>query len=146
MFKTEDNIGEEKSELKMSGETVANAVIFDEQALYREMQNRLQASIVKEEEIIGFNDASFTYTINSLDKASVSVKANSYIEGFTLLKKDNGFIDPSELAGLTQKEIQARLLAYEGISEVRVNFSPFWLTRAPRLAGKIHITVMEAGK
>ncbi len=146
LFKTEDSVGEEKSELKISGETLANAVLFDEQTLYSEMQNRLKASIAKEEEIIGFNDASFVYTINSLDKASGSVQVNSYIEGFTLLKKDGGLISPPELAGLTKKQIQTKLLSYEGISEVRVNFSPFWLTRAPRIAGKIYITVMEAGK
>lgn len=147
IFKTEDSVGEEKDKLSISGETSANAVIFDEQELYREMQSRLQASIAKEEEeIIGFNDESFTYTIISLDKLGGSLQVNSYIEGFTLLKKNGELIAPSELAGLNEKEIQTKLLAHEGISEVRVNFSPFWLTSAPRIAGKIHITVREDGK
>ena len=140
-FKTKDAAGEGKSALAFTAETRAYAVLFNEQALRAEMERRLAASIPREEEIIGFNDASFAFSLADLGTGDESVSANAYIEGFTSLKKDAEFIAPADLAGLSAKEIQARISAHTGVSEVSVRFSPFWITRAPRIAGKIHIVI-----
>ncbi len=76
------------------------------------------------------------------DKGTDSVRFSSVskdAETYKLAIQTTGYIGPSidatklanQLAGKREGEIIAQVKTYDGIEDVKVNFSPFWVSKAP---------------
>lgn len=145
-----DAVGEEKEKLIVTASLNAHAVVIDSSALLAQTKAQLAAEVLPPFRVLLYNDDSFTYEISALDMTINEVLVKSYLEGFKAFQPSSppqpdqtadAVIDKQTLIGRSAEEIQAQLLKNEAIQEVRVQFSPFWVTRAPRIPKKITIIV-----
>ena len=146
---TNDTVGEEKGKLTLTLSANAHAVIIDSKALLEETKLTLSNKATPPFRILSYNEESFSYEITALNKSEHTVTIMTYLEGFKSLgsktealdDESNEIVDKRALIGLTAEEIQAELLQNDAIQKVQVTFSPFWVTRAPRIADKIAVII-----
>lgn len=143
IIESDDEVGEEKEELTLLVKAEAYGLDFDEEFVKEMAKTRFAADVPDERTVLGLNEESFTYTIQEINPDLGEARIMTMIEGFTTLNTNKDIIDPKELAGLSAKEIQTKLLQNEAIDGVEVRFSPFWVTRAPRIAEKITVTIQK---
>ena len=143
-YSTDDAIGQQKLTFLMNATGTAHAVLFDIQNLEEKAKQALYDSLPKNQSILAYNSDSFVFSVLSIDASKNQADLSTSIEGFAVLQDSTGIISPMNLAGLTAQEIQSELLKNKAVQEVRVEFSPFWVTRAPRIAEKITIEVISS--
>ena len=143
-FESDGKIGEEKEQFAVIASAQAYGVNFDEETVKDMTKTSFEADLPDGKDVLGYNDESFSYTIQEINPETNEVKIATEIEGFTTLDATKKIIDLKELAGLSANEIQTKLLTNEAIDAVEVRFSPFWVTRAPRIPEKIAITIKNA--
>lgn len=142
-FESDDKVGEEKEELSIRASAQAYGVDFDEEILLQNVKDRFAENVPEGRTALGYNEESFTYTLKEINLDEETVIAAAMIEGFITLGEKETVIDTASLAGLSAKEIQAVILKNDAVNAVEVRFSPFWVTRAPRIPEKIIITIQN---
>ncbi len=142
-FESDGKVGEEKEKFATLASAQAYGVDFDEEIIRDMTKTSFEAELPEGKDVIGYNDGSFSYTIQEINPDIGEIKITAEIEAFTTLDETKEIIDLKELAGLSAKEIQAKLLKNKAINAVEVRFSPFWATRAPRIPDKIAITIKK---
>jgi hypothetical protein len=145
-FESFDKPGEQKTKLEINASAIAQALLFNQEALLARAKLKLTQNLPADQTILAYNEDSFSYEIVKIDQSAGVATIKTYLEAFATLGNNNNLIDPRELAGLKAKDIQAKLLKNQAVQEVRVKFSPFWVTRAPRIVEKIKITVKKTEK
>jgi hypothetical protein len=143
IFTNSAKVGEKKDQFDITGSASATALIFNKNELLAETKKKLNQSISADQILLAYNNDSFSYEIKFIDEIQSTATVKTYLEGFAVLKNGNSLIDPKELAGLSAEEIQTRLLKNTAVTEVNIKFSPFWVSRAPRIMDKIKIVVKQ---
>ncbi|MBI4359838.1 MAG: hypothetical protein HY564_01960 [Candidatus Jacksonbacteria bacterium] len=144
VFESEDQAGEEKEELSITASGQAHGIEFDEELLIKTVKESFAGELPKGQEVLGYNEESFTYALEEINIDDEKAIIAATIEGFITLGEKETIVSPDALSGLSAKEIQAKILKNDAVNSVEVRFSPFWVTRAPRIPEKITITIRNA--
>lgn len=137
--------GEENSSLEMSATAVAEGLEINTPALLAETKAKLKETLPASRKMLAYKEDSFTYQTLEVNQLESWVNMHVYLEGYSALSDSAELIEPSQLVGLKAADIQKKLMASDAVQEVRVKFSPFWVTRAPRLVEKIKIELVASG-
>lgn len=137
--KTEAKVGQEAVSFEMEGKIRVKTIIFTKEDLkdvvFREFNKKLEGKKI----IVDNNlDEGVLYEVRNFDanlgKLIFTAKINKLVAAAVDAKKLK-----TELFGLDKQQIQKKLLENKEIQEVKINFWPFWVTKAPTDKAKIEI-------
>ncbi len=116
-------------------------LIFSKEDLLTLGQALINKQLGSDQQLNNFNNDSFKYTIGnySAEEKSASIEAELTADVKQNTSSEN--FDPAKFKGLSQEEIIDYFRVMPGIKTVRVNFWPFWVTKAPKLSNHIKIIV-----
>lgn len=125
----------------MSG--MIEGVSFNKNNLEILAQNKLKGSLSHGERFIGVTPGSFEVTIKNIDYENSQALVEVTIAGQSLYTKESEFINYASITNKTKAELIDYFSTIDGVEAVDVTFSPFWVTRVPRIHNNIHIQIEE---
>ncbi|MBI4239966.1 hypothetical protein HY620_03180, partial [Candidatus Uhrbacteria bacterium] len=131
------------SQFDVKVKMLMRGVLVDEMDLKSKIKKELVNSISQDQELIGARDQDVHVQLASIEaetkKAILKVSATAgHVR--SALSAD---YDKKKLSGMSAHEIESTLTSYDDITDVEVNFYPFWVTRAPILLDHINVVVRK---
>ncbi len=136
-------VGEEKNEFSITIKALVNVIAFNDEKIYEIAKEKLIASLDGNKQLIQFDKANITYTLNNYDLEAGTAGINVNFEGQITLKQDVGFIDREKLVGLTKDQIANYLKTFPEIAGFEIKFSPSFINKAPYWIDQIKIGVKQ---
>lgn len=120
-----------------------SALVIPKEELRKAVTNELNKQIDKNKQKIGTDDVLKAITVNiqsqkSPTEATLSINADT--TAIAIIDEDS---IKRQVGGKKSGEIQARLGELPGITKVDVHMSPFWVSKAPKKAGKITVKLQQ---
>ncbi|MEK7123021.1 MAG: hypothetical protein AAB855_04165 [Patescibacteria group bacterium] len=116
-------------------------VLLNEQELTQRLMSTLQTKMSTGYDLLPIGPEQIAVTLDSADtesgQASLSIRAT----GSKVRSDDIRSYHTRDLAGLPKDAIIEYFRGYDDIKDIRVSFTPFWVTRAPFLIDHIKIIV-----
>jgi hypothetical protein len=132
--------GAETSEFELTMSVQASGVFFDREALESVAVRKLYEQIDAGSEFAALDGSSVQVTVDSANRDAGTANVRVYLDGTARPSVTSESLDSARFVGMTEDEI-GKLLAEENVAtKVDVEFTPFWLSRVPRL--KDHIEVL----
>lgn len=117
------------------------AIVADQDALLAIAEEKLKANVSADRKLVGSDPRSFSYKAEKYDLKTKSAEVKVYLDGGLSLKEDSLVLDKDKIAGLSKKEAEQYFFGIPSIKEVKIEFSPFWVTRIPKLRDHIKIVI-----
>lgn len=136
--KADDKVS--KFTAKASGQ--ATIVFFPKNEVENLALSKIQSRISDGKELAEFNSGDINYSlIEVLSDEEAIVQAS--FSAKMILKNDEDVIDRESLINLSSEQISAYLRQQKGIKSFRLNFSPAFIKKAPRLVDRIEIELVN---
>ncbi len=94
-------------------------------------------------ELVSAEEKDLSFTLEKYDRVARSAQIKVTLTGQGILRRTSSILDQEELMGLKAEQVKQYLEAQPGIKEVKVEFSPFWVRRVPKLKDHIKIRVQK---
>jgi len=120
-----------------------SAVLFNEEQMKAQLVSRMQERLTPGQEIIPPMESDIRYAFGKVDVAKKTATVKVLASAGKILKQDARIFDRSRLVGKSKEEIQAYFAPSADIAEVKVQFYPFWVLRAPLLEDHINVLVKK---
>lgn len=134
-------VGEQTDEFTLRLTVRFTGVLLNEQELTQRLMSTLKENISTGYDLLPLESDQITVRLESADaqsgQASLSIKAT----GSKVRSDDIRSYHTRDLAGLPKDAIIEYFRGYDDIKDIRVNFTPFWVTRAPFLVDHIKIII-----
>ncbi|MFH0779305.1 MAG: hypothetical protein V1928_00425 [Parcubacteria group bacterium] len=102
-------------------------------------RERLRAVVPDGKALTNLDAAKFTYLVQNFDNAKKTMNLKVHAEGLAVITAENDIFDRAKLTGLSPKGVELYLSNFDEIKAVRVQLSPFWVAKVPKMES--HITV-----
>lgn len=135
-------VGSEADEVTVSGEVTYTMLGVKEDDLKELVKDQAKDSIDTAKQSIldyGFDDATFDITNNRGNTAAVNL-STALVAGPDLHQDDL----KKELAGKKTNEAEDLLKTRPGVTDAKVELSPFWVSKVPRKESKITFIIEQA--
>lgn len=129
----------EKFEVKAVGKIIA--VSFSKDQTAKLVTAKLNLIIPDDKELVEFNPANISYSLENYDSTSKTVTVKASFSGAMVLKKDATVINPEEIVNLNEDQINSYLKSQVEIKDFQLYFSPAFIRKAPSLVDRIKIEV-----
>ncbi len=116
-------------------------LVFNKEDLLALGQALINKQLGSNQQLNNFNNDSFKYTIGNYSAEEKSANIEAELSADVKQNTGSENFDPAKFKGLSQEEIIDYFRVMPGIETVRVNFWPFWVTKAPKLSNHIKIIV-----
>lgn len=133
--------GEDTESFNFTLKTKVVGLVFNKDELLTLGQSILNKQITSGQELSAFNNDSFKYTLGTYSEEEKSASIEAELTADVKQNTSSENFDPAKFKGLSQEEIIDYFRVIPGIEKVRVNFWPFWVTKAPKLSNHIKIIV-----
>lgn len=139
-FSCSAKVGEKTSEFECSGNISVKALGFASTDLEKIARSVLTTRLSTSKEFFEESLSVESYPKNLVSETGkvildLSIRADTYEK----IREEN---TPSKLAGGSKKDIKDLVFgAYPQVKEVKINFSPFWVTKSPSSADRIRVLV-----
>lgn len=135
-------VGAEATEVTVAADVIYSMLGIKENDLKKIVQDKSKDKVDTSKQSIlnyGFDDASFEVGRNTRSNTAITVNT-------TLLVGPEVNQDElkKELAGKKKNEVESMLKDRPGITEVKVNFSPFWVSKVPSKDSKVKFVLEQA--
>lgn len=138
---TNKKVGEDTESFSFTLKAKVISLVFNKDELLALGQNILNKQIGSDQELNAFNNDSFKYTLGTYSEEEKSATIEAELTADVKQNTSSENFDPAKFKGLSQEEIIDYFRVIPGIEKVRVNFWPFWVTKAPKLSNHIEIIV-----
>ncbi len=125
--------------LSMTLRVIALAVSRDE--LMTLAETKLRSTLDEDRRLKEVLSESLRYTLEKYDLKEGRANVRAHLEGMASLRDTSLLLNKDRLAGLSADEAKAYLTIFPEIEDVRVELSPFWKKKIPRLKDHIKIIV-----
>ena len=125
-------------------ETKILGAAFNRNELEIIAQNKIIASLATGEKFIGVEPGSLAIKLQEIDMANNLALINISIAGQSLLTQASQVIDKQQIVGQTKAELIDFFSNLAGVDRIEVSFSPWWVSRVPRVSRNISLIVKEA--
>lgn len=132
---TSVELGSKATSFEVYARTRARAFMVDDKDLLSLTLLALRASPTADEEFVQYKPESFKVELLKTDFERGEAKARGHLTGIFTKKTPPTVFDANNLAGRTEKEVKEYLSQQDGIGEVNVKFSPFWVKTVPARKG-----------
>lgn len=133
-----NQLGDISKETKLNQKVRVYALIFDKDELLKKAQDKFSKELKGDQTLVNFSQDSITYEILEINtnqqSAIIEVKTDVVISS----SENVWDIDKSELVGLDESGLRNYFSQFD-IEKVEIQFSPFWVRKAPHL--KDHIII-----
>ncbi len=132
---------EEKDSFTAKMTLKTTAILVREQSLLSQAEEELAKKLPPDQEILKINSKTFTYRIKSYDPEKQNAVFELYLAGQAILSSQSEKLNKNKFFGLTPRAIKNYLSTIEGVDNVKVTFSPFFLKKAPDSEKRIIIKI-----
>lgn len=136
--KVEPPLGSEAELFTLSLNLKLIAVAFSENDLQTIAQRKLEENL-ESGFAVSSDNFELNYTLENFNLKDKKADFKVQVQGESLIKLSNPIFNRKNLTNKDRQQITAYLLDFEGIKDVEVKFSPFWVFRAPKLEDHIEI-------
>lgn len=81
--------------------------------------------------------------VESVDTRNVSARISVYLDGTARISEQSAALSKERFVGRAPNEVLTLLRASDGVRDVSVSFTPFWLKRVPTLVDHIKIDIED---
>jgi len=135
--------GEEAATLTVGLTIKYIAVIFDVPTLKSLAQNDLAAGLPVDEQIDAESAPTLSYSVESYDLKTESAMLSVKYTSMVVPRLSNPMFDRDQVAGHDAQEIKSYFSHFDQVKSVSIQFSPFWVTKAPQLKDHIEILLTK---
>ncbi len=139
--KISETVGDLVDSFDIEITALVTGVSYDRNDLMQIAKSRLMALLPDGEELIELEPGALEISLQSIDSVTQTATLSAKIVGKTLITPTAQIISKDDIVGLNSKELKDYLESIPGIDKVSVDFSPFWVTRVPRLTNQITINI-----
>jgi hypothetical protein len=133
--------GDEVENFTVTVRVGVKVMTTDKEKLVAWAKDQYQKTLSNQEDLIGFNTKSMTYTLDDIAPEMANIKVS--IAAATLGALDIKAFDKQKLYGLDAKGVRFYFTGFENIKEAEIIFSPFWVRAVPSLADHIEIKIKQ---
>ncbi|MDD5043500.1 MAG: hypothetical protein PHD51_02395 [Patescibacteria group bacterium] len=133
--------GDEVGEFTMAIKLKLVAVDVDEDKLLSLAETKMKNSLSSDRRLVEINKDSARYSLGKYDLENGTATLNVYLEGETVLRETSLIFNKDNLTGRSRAEAEAYLKGFDSIDKVEVHFSPFWVTKVPKLKDHIKMEI-----
>ncbi|MDO8489815.1 MAG: hypothetical protein Q7S47_00190 [bacterium] len=137
------NLGEKVSQFTMKMTAHVVAVAYDKDALKTAVVKQLLAKLGPGYDLLPPTNTDISVTVDAIDAAKRTASLKIVAQAGRIRNADSADFDKGNLSGLSAGSIDAYFRAFDDVSDVKVQFTPFWVTSAPYLIDHIHILVKK---
>ncbi len=135
-------IGDEVSSLTATQSITVAAPVVNADLLVAVLQERLNEQL---DEGIAFVEAitldNISVEISELSEDYTEAEFEVTVVAETKITEDHELMDKTKLTNRSEQDIREYLTGFDEIASIDLDFSPFWVTRAPSVADNITLTV-----
>ncbi len=106
-------------------------------------QNLFNKRITEGYEATKVNLEGMQAKVEAVDAEAGEARISIYLDGQARLSLDSSALNKDRFVGRSPNEVLTLLKSNEGVREVTVSFTPFWLKRVPTLKDHIKIEVVD---
>lgn len=134
-----DKVGQFKGEIKAQ----VQGLVAERIEILKLARENLYLSVSPERDLLSVDESTLVYTLEKYDKVERSAQLKVAIKGKSILRQSSNLLDKEVLMGKTRQQVKDYLLSQNGVKEVKIDFSPIWVWKVPRLGDHIEIIVQE---
>lgn len=139
--KSDKILGEQASEFTVSLTAQVTSVFYKKSVLETYALDSLRTQMQAGFELKEANSENLQVSVESVSQTAEAATLSAYIDGTAVISNAHELLKPERFIGFKAEEVIQTLTQSESIASVRVQFSPFWLRRVPRLTDHIEIIV-----
>jgi hypothetical protein len=135
--------GEEVDTFLASMEADVIVVAFDDQKSAELAKQKFISSLLKNKELLSFDNENIIYSLNNYDHAQGIATINATFEGKVSLKEDSDIVEIDKILGLNSSQLDAYLSGLPEIAGFEVKYFPSFIKRVPKLVDRIEIKIKK---
>ncbi len=139
----EEELGSEIDSFGLTGDLTLNAVFANKKEILELAKTKLKQSQGSRSEFIQADPSTLNYTVKKVDPQNNQAVLNVSISGLSTVDADKNMFNKELLVGFTEEDLKLYFSQFESIQSIHVEFSPFWVKKAPLLTDHIHIKIAE---
>lgn len=136
-------VGQAASTAKVTVKITYSVLVVKKDDLRKAVSEQLEKEIDKQRQKIGTDDVLKDTTVTVQNQSSPTAATLTVSVDTTAVPIVDEAGIKAQVMGKKAGEIKALLRDYPGINEVEVDMSPFWVSKAPKKAGKITIVLEQ---
>ncbi len=140
-FDSSTKPGEEKDAFTVKMTLKIAGILVNERNLLAQTEAELAKQLPADQKILNKEPKTFEYKIKNYNQNEQTATFELRLSGKSILSTDSEKLNKNKFLGLSSKEIKNYLLGIESVKDVKVKFSPFFLTKAPNSEKRIFIKI-----
>ncbi len=118
-------------------------VVFDQDDVKAYAEQVFRKELQSGYDLIGLDISQFQYNLDDIDRVGNKARLSLKTSSGKIKSADYLALEKKSLVGKTAGQVLSYFESMSDISDVRVQFYPFWVTRTPLLHDHIHIIVQK---
>ncbi len=136
-------VGAEAEAFELTMTIRAVGIIFDEAELLGIAKDLLEKDISADEKISSYDQSGLMYTLETYDLEQQTAELEVDFTAAVAPRLSNAIFERDNVTAKDEQQIKSYFSKFDSIGEVEVKFSPFWVTKAPKLKDHIEIKIAE---
>lgn len=143
VVKIDVKLGDEIGEFVVSAENTLAIAMFSKEQAEALVKAKIAFLLPDDKRLSAFNGNDIAYRLDAYDAASSTATVVANFKGNMTLRTDANIIDRKQLVNLNEEQISEYLRAFPEISSYDLDFFPKFIKRAPSLADRIKVEVIQ---
>lgn len=139
-------VGDEVNSFKIKADAIARIVAFNEADVREMARNKIYIILPQDKDLASFNENNFSYNLDNFNSEDNIATINVSFSGKMVTKKDAEIIDKDNITGLNENQLRAYLDTLDQFSGYKIDFSPSFMRKVPRIKDKITIEIKSDEK
>ena len=136
-------VGEEKAEFTVSAENNITIASFSKKQAEALVKAKLAFLLPDDKELSAFDSQAVNYRLETFDVSAKTATVIADFKSSMSLRTDADIVDRRKLVNLKQAQISEYLHTFPEIETYELKFSPSFINRAPSLADRIKVEVVQ---
>lgn len=136
-------LGDEMAEFTVSAENKLSVASFSKEEAEKLIKAKLAFLLPDDKKLSAFDSNDISYRLDAYDVEAKTANVTANFKGSMTLRTDANIIDRRQLVNLNETQISEYLSAFPEIDSYELKFFPTFIKRAPSLADRIKVNVVQ---
>jgi len=141
--KTTAKVGETVSAATVEGTAKVAVIIYDKTELKNWAEKYIQNRAVGDTQIIRSSNSEPTVTLKEYNSEKNQATLHVFSAGIATVNPESKQLEKAVFFGKTRDEVKRYIMSLEHVSNVNVDFHPFWMQTVPHIHDHVQIIVKE---
>lgn len=141
--KIDAKLGDEIGEFIVSAENTLAIAMFSKEQAEALVKAKIAFLLPDDKKLSAFDGKDIAYRLDTYDAASSTATVAASFKGNMSLRTDADIIDRKQLVNLNEEQISEYLQSFPEIQNYELEFFPKFIKRAPSLADRIKVEVVQ---